>query len=133
MVSDDGSQIAKRCRDAGGMIQVELGELREELGYKKLGRWVLGEIAEMLDEARLGYFPLKQLDPDGNTELRQDQKVWIYDRDGSPRAQVLNVVLDPLRYKDIVLSTLDGLAGRTPSSLNSAQKLDLIREIVGVG
>ena len=125
---EEGAEgIAARCHAAGGLIEAELGELREELGYKKLGKWVLAEVAESLKKARLGYFPLDRLDPVQNTEPRQWQTIWIYERDNDLRAQVIDAVLNPDEHD--VRAVLAGLvAGRT-EALTAEQKLDRIRAL----
>lgn len=122
------NDIAARCRAQGGLIQATLGELREELGYRKLGKYVLAEIAESLETAQLGYFPLEQLDPAANIEPRQWQEVWIYDRDGGVRARVIDAVLNPA--KNDVRAILDGLVAGDVSALSAEEKLDRIRELI---
>lgn len=125
----DSTTVGVRCRREGGLIEVTLGDLREELGYKKLGKWVLVEVAEALGKAKLGYFPPEMLDPLLNTVPRQGQSVWIYDKDGGPRAQVIDAVLHPDKHD--VRAALDGLAGGHTDALSPEQKLDRIRELVG--
>jgi hypothetical protein len=49
--------VAERRHAAGGLIRTTLGELREELGYGRLGRHVLEEAAESLTLEGLGWFP----------------------------------------------------------------------------
>jgi len=120
--------IAARCRAAGGLIEAELGELREELGYKKLGKWVLAEVAESLKKARLGYFPLSTLEPAQNTEPRQWQKIWIYQRNNDLRAQVLDAVLNPDEHD--VRAVMDGLVAGRAEALTAEQKLERIRALV---
>jgi hypothetical protein len=124
----DGSSIGTRCRRGGGLIEATLGELREELGYKKLGKWVLEEVKEALGKAKLGYFPPGRLDPQINTEPRQGQTVWIFDKDGGPRAQVIDAVLHPDQHD--VRAALDGLAAGQNKALTPEQKLERIRELV---
>ena len=128
----DAQQVAataaQRCRAEGGLLEVTLGELREELGYKKLGRWVLAEVAEALQKARLGHFPTETLDPERNIEPRQWQTVWIYDRDGGIRAQVIDAVLSPDSHD--VRAVMDGLVAGDAKALTPEQKLDRIRELL---
>jgi hypothetical protein len=120
--------VAQRCRTEGGLIKATLGELREELGYRKLGRWVLAEIAETLESAGVGFFPRDLLNADLNTEPRQWQMVWIYDRDGGPRARVVDAILDPDKHD--VPAVLDGLVAGDASALSPEQKLIRIRDLV---
>ncbi|MFG2692968.1 hypothetical protein ACIHEI_34350 [Kitasatospora sp. NPDC051984] len=124
----DSASIGERCRQEGGLVEVTLGDLREELGYKKLGKWVLVEVAEALSKAKLGHFPPNMLDPQLNIEPRQWQTVWIYDRDSSPRAQVIDAVLHPDQHD--VRAVLDGLAGGRNEALTPEQKLARIRDLV---
>ncbi|MEO3892382.1 hypothetical protein [Nonomuraea sp. B5E05] len=125
---DDSTTIAARCRAQGGLIEVNLGDLREELGYKKLGKWVLIEVAEALGRDQLGYFPEDVLDPQHNTVPRQSQTVWIYENDDGARAQVINAVLHP-DQRD-VRAALDVLTDHG-EALTPEQKLDRIRDLVG--
>src|SRR3954452_20451855 len=122
----DDTNIAARCRAEGGLIEVSLGELRQELGYKKLGKWVLVEVAEALNEDKLGYFPEEVLDPQHNTVPRQAQTVWVYENDGGLRAKVIDAVLHPDQHD--VQAALEGLAGGHSEMLSPEQKLDRIRE-----
>lgn len=120
--------IAARCRAAGGLIEAGLGELREELGYKKLGKYVLEEVGETLKKAGLGYFPPGRLDAARNTEPRQWQTIWIYERNHELRSQVIDAVLDPDNHD--VRAVLDGLVGGRVELLTPEQKLDRIRALV---
>ncbi|MDI5968059.1 hypothetical protein POF50_001620 [Streptomyces sp. SL13] len=117
-----------QCVAEGGLTQVSLGDLRAELGYRKLGKFILSEIIEELDASDLGYFPREALDSRCNVEPRQHHEVWIYARDGSSRAAILDAVLCPERVN--VRRILDGLAGGDLGALTPREKLDRIREIV---
>jgi hypothetical protein len=110
------------------LIKVTLGELREDLGYKKLGRWVLTEITEALEAAGVGFFPPALLEADLNAEPRQWQTVWIYDRDGGPRARVVDAILSPDKHD--VRAVLDGLVAGNLAALSPEQKLARIRDLV---
>lgn len=127
MSDEDGLGIAARCRAEGGLIEVDLESLRNELGYKKLGRWVLAEIEETLRTSGLGYFPQWVLDPQQNSELRRWQRVWIYERDGGSRARVIDAVLRP--DESDVRSALDGLVQGRLAAMTAEQKLARIAEI----
>ncbi|MYR58904.1 hypothetical protein GTY54_22560 [Streptomyces sp. SID625] len=109
------------------MIETTLGALREELGYKKLGRWVLEELDGHLTEQGLGFFPIWKLRPAINTEPRKEQRLWVYALDGSTRAQVITAILQPEDHD--VFAALDGLVAGRHQALLPQQKLDLIREI----
>lgn len=120
--------IAARCHAEGGLTETTLGKLREELGKKKLGRYVLGEIAEHLDRSRLGYFPSDVLDPDRNAEPSYRQTVWIYEKSDDLRSQVIDAVLNPGRHD--VKTLFDGLAAGNFGALTAEQKLERIRALV---
>jgi hypothetical protein len=127
-VSGDLLGTFEECVEEGGLMKVNLGDLRKELGYNRLGKWVLEEIASKLEGEGLGYFPRDVLDARCNTEPRQWDEVWIYVRDDSTRARVLDAVLTPERTN--VRSVLDGLAGGDLSALTAEEKLKRIQEIV---
>jgi hypothetical protein len=120
--------VAARCRDDGGLTEVSLGDLREELGYKKLGKYVLAEVAESLEKARLGYFPVWTLDPVQNTEPRQGQTIWIYEKSDDLRAQVIDAVLHPEKHN--VRGIMDGLVAGRVEALTAEEKLERIRALV---
>lgn len=130
VVSDESmSGILARCRAEEGLTAATLGELREALGYKKLGRWVLGEIADALTRSRLGYFPLWLLDPTKNEEPRQHQQLWIYDTTDRFRGQLIDAILRPELHD--VRAVLDGVVGGRAESLSADQKIARIRQIIG--
>ncbi|MGY5132282.1 hypothetical protein ACWGJW_07685 [Streptomyces nigrescens] len=116
------------AEEGGGLTKITLGALREELGYRKLGKFILGEIADSLEAEGMGFFPRSMLDPRCNTEPRQWNEVWIYVRDNSTRARVLDAVLYPEKVN--VRAVLDGLAGGDLSALTADEKLKRIQEIV---
>lgn len=122
--------VAGRCRAGGGLARTSLGELRRELGYGRLGRHVLAEIAESLTTEGLGWFPAWRLSPKENDEPHKDQELWVYVRDGGLRCQVIGVIQAPDSCD--VPAVLDGLLARRPSALSAEGKLSLIREILGV-
>lgn len=125
---DTAPGIAARCRADGGLTEATLGELRDELGYRKLGRWVLAEIAETLRATGLGFFPSQRLNAELNTEPRQWQTVWIYVRDGGPRARVIDAVLQPDDCD--VRAELDVIGTKNLAALTPQQKLERIQDIV---
>ncbi|WP_444949609.1 hypothetical protein [Micromonospora ureilytica] len=125
---DTAPGIAARCRADGGLTEATLGELRDELGYRKLGRWVLVEIADRLRATGLGFFPPQRLDAELNTEPRQSQTVWIYVRDGGSRARVIDAVLEPDNCD--VRAELNAIGTKHLEALTPQQRLDRIRDIV---
>ncbi|MFG3522031.1 hypothetical protein ACGF5S_17310 [Nocardia nova] len=126
---DDLNVLEARCDEEGGLTQTTLGELRDALGYGRLGRWVLTEIAEALAAHRLGYFPGNLLAPEINAEPRQWQSVWLYRKDRSPLARVLDAVLDP-GDTELVRATLTSVRIDDEAGLTAEQKIERIRAIV---
>ncbi|MFJ7279573.1 hypothetical protein [Kitasatospora sp. NPDC098663] len=124
---DAAKGVAARVATGGGLIETTLGALREELGYKKLGRWVLEELDGHLVGHGLGFFPIWKLRPAINIEPRKEQRLWVYALDGSTRAQVITAILQPEDHD--VFAALDGLVAGRHQALAPQQKLDLIREI----
>ncbi|WP_055494787.1 hypothetical protein [Streptomyces sp. TP-A0356] len=124
----DLQETAEACEDEGGLMQDNLGRLRTALGFDRLGKHVLSSIARKLEASGLGYFPLAVLDPRCNTEPRKEQQVWVYTRDGSERARVLDAVLHP--HSNNVRSTLDGLVSGDYSSLTAEEKLREVQKII---
>ncbi len=128
--ADDGAgTVADRCGAAGGLLKTTLGELREELGYKKLGKYVLEEMAESLTMDGLGWFPAWRLSPKQNDEPRQGQELWVFVRDGGLRSQVIGAIQAPDDCD--VPAVLNGLLAGRPQQLSPEHKLALIREILG--
>ncbi|MEV7418272.1 hypothetical protein [Streptomyces sp. NPDC089919] len=124
----DLQETAEACEDEGGLMQDNLGRLRTALGFDRLGKHVLGSIARKLEASGLGYFPLTVLDPRCNTEPRKEQQVWVYTRDGSERARILDAVLRP--NSNNVRSTLDGLVSGDYSALTAEEKLREVQKII---
>lgn len=130
--AEDGwaGTVAERCRAAGGLLKATLGELREELGYRRLGRYVLDEVAEGLAEAGLGWFPSSRLSARENSEPRKEQELWVFVRDGGLRCQVIDAIQAP--DGSDVSAVLNGLLADRPRELSPERKLGLIREILGL-
>lgn len=97
-------KIASECDDGGGVLRLDLGELREAVGAGKLGRWVLQEIREELEAAGLGYFPKALLDE--NEEPRQHQQIRVYRKGPGTLARVIDAVLAPSDQGDGFLRDL---------------------------
>ncbi|WP_329611566.1 hypothetical protein [Kitasatospora herbaricolor] len=102
--------------------------MREELGYGRLGRYVLEEMAESLTVEGLGWFPAWRLSPKENDEPRKDQELWVYVRDGGRRSQLIGAVQNS---DDCDVPAVLGLLDGRPHDLSAKAKLDLIREILG--
>ncbi|MER5349680.1 hypothetical protein ACFXAF_17410 [Kitasatospora sp. NPDC059463] len=126
----DVGTVAERCRAAGGLLRVTLGELRAEVGYRRLGKYVLEELAERLTEEGLGWFPTWRLSPRENGEPRKDHDVWVFIRNGGLRCQIIDAIQTP-DGSDIP-AVLNGLLKGRPQDLSPERKLGLIREILGL-
>lgn len=114
---------------SGGIAKVTLGDIRDELGYARLGKTVLSEMNAHLAESGLGFFPGWVLSAD-NPEPRQWQEIWLYQRDGSAKSVVLDAVSDP-DNNDLV-AALNVFSQDTPdySKMKNDQKVALIKAIV---
>lgn len=123
------SAIGRKAQEAGGIAKITLGELRDELGHARIGKMVLLSMAEYLTNNKLGFFPAWVLSEE-NTEPRQWQEVWVYERDGSAKSVVLDAVSDP-DNKDLV-AALNMFSQDTPdySQLDSDQKMSLVKHIL---
>ncbi|GAB2700892.1 hypothetical protein GCM10010442_18560 [Kitasatospora kifunensis] len=121
--------MVERCHAAGGLIRTTLGELREELGYGRLGRHVLEETAESLSLEGLGWFPAWRLSPK-NDRPHKSQELWLFARDGGLRCQIICAIQEPDDCD--VPAVLNGLLTGRPKALSAEGKLDLIREILGL-
>ncbi|MEY9943699.1 hypothetical protein [Kitasatospora sp. GAS1066B] len=119
--------VAERCHAASGLIRTTLGELREELGYGRLGRCVLEETAESLTLEGLGWFPAWRLSAK-NDRPHKDQELWVFARDGGLRCQIICAIQEPDGCD--VPAVLDGLLNGRPQDLCPEDKLGLIREIL---
>jgi len=131
MATNNGvKKIHDRVKEAGGITKVNLGELRDELGYARIGKKILATMSEHLDGSNLGYFPGGTLDPDQNPEPRQWQEVWVYERDGSAKSAVLDAVADP-ENNDLV-AALNMFSEGAPdfASMDAEQRLAFIRAAV---
>lgn len=123
----DPVTVAERCHAAGGLTRTTLGELREELGYGRLGRRVLDEAAESLTLDGLGWFPAWRLSAK-NDRPHKDQELWVFARDGGLRCQIISAIQEPDGCD--VPAVLNGLLNGRPQDLSPMDKLGLIREIL---
>ncbi len=117
--------LATHVSAEGGLIETALGALREEPGHKKLGRCP-GSGGGVPHQSGVGLSHVWKLRPEVNTELRKEQRLWVYALNGSTRAQVITALLRPEDHN--VFSALDGLVAGRHQALLPQQKLDLIRE-----
>lgn len=122
--------VKAQVRKSGGIAKVLLGDVRNELGHARLGKNVLVSISNHLAEAGLGFYPAWILDPEQNPEPRQYQEFHVYEKDGSPKATVLEAMGDPEAHD--LGAVLDTFTGDAPTykDMSDKQKLAAIRAIV---
>lgn len=111
-------QIVEAVVAGGNLEIVRLGELREALGYSRLGSNVLREVADELKKAGLGYFPEWQLD--SNDQPRQHDEVRVYKK-RSAVGDLVDAVLEPSAKNDEKLRSAGG---------NEAEILGQIRKLL---
>jgi hypothetical protein len=112
----------KEQASEGQIEVVTLQQLREALGYKKLGPRVLSDVSQKLAGQGLGYFPRYVIDD--NDLPRAWEEVRIYLKD-SPVGKVIQAVLDPTETGDQYLLEASG------SDNSAAEILDRIRALLG--
>jgi hypothetical protein len=122
-------KIASRVK-GGKIVKVNLGEIRDEYGAGRIGKKVLGHMAEFLNENGIGAFPGWVLDPEQNPEPRQWQEVHLYERDGSARSVLLDAFSD-YENNDLV-AALDLFTGESPdfSAMDADARLAFVRAAV---
>lgn len=98
--------VAAAVEESGDLLPVSLGELREALGYNRLGIRVLNEIAEKLAGEGLGYFPLDVLS-DRNDAPRYGDVVRVFKK-GTALGQVVTSILEPTIPGDERLKEIAG-------------------------
>src|SRR5688572_3301317 len=127
MAANNGTKkIHQRVSDAGGIVKINLGELRDELGYARIGKKILGTMSEHLSESNLGYFPGGTLDAETNPEPRQWQEVWVYERDGSAKSAVLDAVADPENHDLVAALNMFSEGAPDFGSMDAEQRLAFI-------
>ena len=130
MAQNGTKKIHTLVTDGGGIARINLGQLRDELGFQRIGRKVLTKMSEHLTESGLGYFPGGTLSEDENPEPRQWQEVWVYERDGSARSAILDAVADP--GENDLAAAFSLFDGSTPdySKMKDSERLALVRAVV---
>ena len=111
-------EIVEAVEADANLTIVRLGELREALGYSRLGSNVLREIADELKKANLGYFPQWRLDE--NDQPRQHDEVRVY-KTRSALGDLIDAVLEPSAKNDERLRAAGG---------NDAEILSQIRKLL---
>lgn len=136
-VAEATKKINQTVTEAGGLVKVTLGTLREEMGYGRLGKHVLTNLEQHLTENGLGYFPLEMLDPILNESPRQWQEIYVFVDDESPKANVFKAVADPENYS--LVEALDELIASAPPTdkpnygkMSAKARLALIEELAHV-
>lgn len=130
MAVNGTKKIHDRVQGAGGITKITLGELRDELGYARIGKKILGTMSEHLTENNLGYFPGGTLDSEQNPEPRQWQEVWVYERDGSAKSAVLDAVADPENHDLVAALNMFSEGAPDFGSMDAEQRLAFIRAAV---
>lgn len=106
------------------LVVVRLLDLRDMLGYKRLGTRVLVDIARVLRASGLGYFPLDVLSPSAE-EPRQWDQVRVFE-ESSKLGRIIAAIQDPDEESDsFLLEVADSEAG------DAAVLLDQIRTLLG--
>ncbi|MFF0909731.1 hypothetical protein ACFWZW_03460 [Microbacterium enclense] len=98
--------VASAVDENGDLLPVSLGELREALGYNRLGVRVLNEIAAKLAGEGLGFFPLDVLS-EQNDAPRYGDVVRVFKK-GTALGQVVTSVLEPTVAGDERLKEIAG-------------------------
>jgi len=124
------NSIHSLVQKSGGIAKINLGQLRDELGFQRIGRKVLSKMSDHMTDSGLGFFPGWALDEESNPEPRQWQEVWVYERDGSARS----AILDAVAYPDVhdLAAAFAMFTDEAPdySSLDDSQRLALVRAVV---
>ncbi|GAB3261421.1 hypothetical protein [Nocardioides dilutus] len=94
-LTDLGEQV-----DQDTIVVTTLGDLRKAIGYDRLGKYVLDEVASGLEGEGLGCFPVEILK--NNPEPRQWQEVRIYRR-GKGVGRLIEAVTAPTVAGDRLL------------------------------
>lgn len=118
---DDMKDVAAATEENGNLITATLLELREALGYNRLGVRVLGYIADGLDSEGLGYFPVWVLNGDENSAPRAGDMVRVFKK-GTAVGDVITAVLEPTNKGDERL--------RETAGGDAADTLKRVRELV---
>jgi len=130
MANNGTKKVHDRVKASGGITKITLGELRDELGYARIGKKILVTMSEHLSESGLGYFPGGTLDGDANPEPRQWQEVWVYERDGSAKSAVLDAVSDPENHDLVAALNMFSEGAPDFGSMDAEQRLAFIRAAV---
>lgn len=109
----DMDDLKEKVEKNGNLMTVTMGDLRDTLGYGKLGIHVRKEIAQQLKGKGLGYYP-------GELPVDQWGKVRIYKR-GTTADELIHAVLDPTDEGDDFLREV--LSGEAEDILKKIRAL----------
>ncbi|TQF65295.1 hypothetical protein FK531_22000 [Rhodococcus spelaei] len=116
---DSIKDVRAAVDENGGLLTVTLQDLREALGYAKLGARVLATISTELSGHGLGYFPADVLDD--NPVPRRYDELRVFAKN-EPIGELINAVLEPSERGDEKLLEVGGD--------NASVILDQIRTIL---
>lgn len=131
MTNGNGTaKIHEQVQASGGIVKINLGELRDELGHARIGKKVLESMATHLTESGLGFFPGWTMDPESNPEPRQWQELWVYERDGSARSAVCDAFSDPDSHDLVAALNMFSEGAPDFGSMDADQRLSFVRAAV---
>lgn len=113
-------ELRELLEEGDGLQVVTLQELRESLGYKKLGPIVLNSVSEKLAGQGIGYFPDWIINANDLPRGRQEVRVFLTD---SALGRIVQSVIEPTDTGDQRL--LDLVEEDSP-----AEKLEQIRAVL---
>lgn len=113
-------ELRELLEEGDGLQVVTLQELRESLGYKKLGPIVLNSVSEKLAGQGIGYFPDWIINANDLPRGRQEVRVFLKD---SALGRIVQSVIEPTDTGDQRL--LDLVEEDSP-----AEKLEQIRAVL---
>jgi hypothetical protein len=108
------ADLRRGLESAGNVLTVEMREVRDAFGKKRLGSNVVAEIEDSLRTLGIGHFP-KSL-PDSQTDL-----VRLY-LTGTPTADIITAVLTPGRQGDDLI--------RRAADARNARLITQIRDLI---
>lgn len=107
------ADVRSAADENGGLLKVNLGQLREALDFKRLGVRVLSQIADALDDRGLGYFPEWVLDANETPRYGDEVRVFVKK---SPIGELVSAVLNPTDDGDERLTETAGSSAATTLS-----------------
>lgn len=111
---DDFEVLKREVERNQGILTLQMGDLRDAYGVKRLGKLVLDGISRKLDGLGLGHYPIEL--PDSQNDYAR-----IYKR-GTPVSDIINAVLELSADNDKIL--------REKSASDDSELLKQVRELV---